>query len=73
MKAVECPVCKYRRLSFKRTALCNHNQDEEGIPVPVAKMRDVYAQFCTEPNCDAGLVAGEAKVCPRCKGVGLEP
>lgn len=75
-RAVECPVCKYKRISYKRVAKCNHNQDEEGTPTPVAKMVDVYAEFCTGPGCDGGLVGAHdeiPKVCKRCNGKGLEP
>lgn len=38
LRTWKCPLCGYERRSFKRSPECNHNQDEEGIPVPLVEM-----------------------------------
>ena len=39
----ECPLCGYVRESFRKDPKCNHNQDEEGIPIPLTPMRKLIA------------------------------
>lgn len=41
LRLFECPVCGYQRESFKKEPKCNHNQEEEGTPVPLAAMKEV--------------------------------
>lgn len=37
----KCQVCGYERDSFKPSPKCNHNQEEEGSPLPLAAMEEV--------------------------------
>jgi hypothetical protein len=47
LRIFKCPLCGYERETLRnRTPKCNHNQDEEGSPVPLTDMEEVL----TAPN-----------------------
>ena len=42
LKKYKCTYCECVRESFKAKVMCNHNQEEEGVPVPLQEMEPVY-------------------------------
>lgn len=38
IRRFKCPLCGYERETFKKEPKCNHNQEEEGTPVPLVLM-----------------------------------
>ena len=52
MKKYVCHICGFFRESIRNHPKCNHNQDEEGIPIPVVDMVefDKYTITCDKTN-----------------------
>lgn len=49
LKRYQCPICGYVRETLRnRVPKCNHNQEEEGEPIPVAEME--YLMEAPEPK-----------------------
>lgn len=47
LRIYKCPVCKHITETLrKKIPRCNHNQDEEGMPIPLSEMKEVI----TAPN-----------------------
>lgn len=47
LRIYKCPLCGYEQETIRnRIPKCNHNQDEEGTPVPLTDMEEVI----TAPN-----------------------
>lgn len=44
-RAVKCPTCKKVRTSIWEPSMCNHDQEEEGIPLPLAKCSDLQSEI----------------------------
>jgi hypothetical protein len=42
LRYYKCPLCGYERETLRnRVPQCNHNQEEEGIPVPLTAMEEI--------------------------------
>lgn len=41
IRLFKCPACGYERRSLREKPRCNHNQEEEGIPLRVAVMGEI--------------------------------
>lgn len=56
LRTWKCELCGHQRESFKKAPTCNHNQEEEGTPVPVLEMVQIITapgtKFMEKPDPD---------------------
>lgn len=63
LRYFKCPVCeKVRETLRKKTPKCNHNQCEEGTPIPVAEMEEVIKAPNGKFMITANAATGRSKI-----------